>query len=503
MTDLLVSGLDYLDQDPWRLAFAKPLPGDEPIGDSLEDLFEFDAVQTELDKRGGLHQGSIDWDLVTKQSQEYLTNKTKDLVLIEALWDASRAKLGEAAPIASLLLSLSDCLRLYSGDYHPQRKPLRKAMWSRIASSLKSYDERLTSLEAKEILSEAVEDILTHLETLGIDTAVWSSVSRSLKQAPAQRLEVPDETKTAQQTGQSAPTQSAAGTQSANLGAEAASAKPAVATDGLDNLDLRPENERNFKKSLNAVADVLLQLQPQLPLDYELRRFATYYGIDGLPPLNKAGRLDILPPNSTARDTYEAGLSGQAIDPDIQLKLERATASAPFWFEGQNMAYRYAQKRGSETAARAIIKSTRAFYKSWPTLDELEFADGTKVISVAMADWLSQELEPETSGQSSDESQTAAEQMLEDPALESFVLDASAEDAADQRQALQASMTASLGQRAKIMGEIAVLEALQAQGLNAMVDRAAGRIKQDLTGLSVHDYEPIIMHRLSRLQLDT
>src|SRR5690606_33437044 len=67
----------------------------------------------------------------------------------------------------------------------------------------------------------------------------------------------------------------------------------------------------------------------------------------------------------------------QGLYADLLVDLEASTARAPFWLDGQRVAWECRQELNADLATRELEIQLALFLKRLPGLDELRFRDGT------------------------------------------------------------------------------------------------------------------------------
>ncbi|WP_312484801.1 type VI secretion system protein TssA [Stutzerimonas nitrititolerans] len=160
------------------------------------------------------------------------------------------------------------------------------------------------------------------------------------------------------------------------------------------------ENEKDAHKQLRVLQD---QARPlcswwlkQKTTDIKplrLTRTLLWLPIDSLPERNaeQITALRGIPADKLAsyRERFAQGLYA-----DLLVDLEASTARAPFWLDGQRLAWECLQELNADLAMRELEIQLALFLKRLPGLDELRFHDGTPFADAETRAWISAQVLP-------------------------------------------------------------------------------------------------------------
>src|SRR5690606_15454864 len=154
------------------------------------------------------------------------------------------------------------------------------------------------------------------------------------------------------------------------------------------------DNERDAHKSLRALQDGARPLcawwLKQKASDLRalrLGRTLLWLPIDGLPQANaeQVTALRGLPADKLA-GFAERFAAGQYAD--LLVELEASIARAPFWLDGQRLAWECLQELNAEPAMREVEIQLALFLQRVPGLEELRFHDGTPFADAETRAWI-------------------------------------------------------------------------------------------------------------------
>ncbi len=281
----------------------------------------------------------------------------------------------------------------------------------------------------------------------------------------------------------------------------------------IQTMELHPENlvldgksERALKQSLTVVSDFILQMDIENPLSYRLRRFATWHGIKNAPEQKRKDDLKtvILPVSLNALDEYRTAAERGQTDFEIARKLERSCHNQPFWIEGQYLAYKLAIICNRSAAADAIYETTFDFVSKMDWIKRLQFSDGTPFLPDTVKTWIETYQKVSNSRPSSLRVQ---ENEMIGSETQAIVLEAREKANHGQTDAaihiLETAKPNQSSPRSQTLWEMLMLECLSDWGMKKLVSAQAERLKKDVENMTVKEYEPDIIDRISRLEIDT
>ena len=137
-----------------------------------------------------------------------------------------------------------------------------------------------------------------------------------------------------------------------------------------------PDDQRQRKKQLLALAEHIGSEQPADPLAYQLRRYALWYGIQAVPPLDGKGESELMPPPESLLSDYQEQLDAGRVDDALLQRIEHSLTASPFWLSGNLLAARVAQQLGYRRVADEIQQQAHRFVQRLPKLAEARFKGG-------------------------------------------------------------------------------------------------------------------------------
>lgn len=151
------------------------------------------------------------------------------------------------------------------------------------------------------------------------------------------------------------------------------------------------ENARKVKQTLLDVAQFLMEIAPQEPLSYTLRRFAIWQPIDSLPEVGTDGRTALYQVPKEKTESYELAIKAidrGSLNLDLLAQIEKSLTGSPFWIYGHYLAAKCAEQNGMPSVASAILQNTASFLARHEGLDTLYFAGGEPYVPEVVVPWL-------------------------------------------------------------------------------------------------------------------
>jgi type VI secretion system protein VasJ len=366
------------------LAIAKsPITTTCYAGDDVRYAAEYEALEREVGKAASVHaSGAIDWEVVREGSESLLTTRTKDLRIAAWLtWGLYQRDsfMGLHAGAAMLNHLCKDHWK----DLHPLKARTRSAAISWLVPRMEQVladhvpmSEQLQLFEQIALELRSLERCLTN--HLGAQAPLLLPLCRRLD----------DMVKRA---GLAHPQPGAVGAAIAQV--KQAAAQVFTATTPV-------EHEKDAHKSLRALQD---QARPlcswwlkQKATDLKplrLVRTLLWMPIDSLPERNaeQITALRGVPADKLA--SYRERF-GQGLYADLLADLEASIARAPFWLDGQRLAWECLHELDAEQAMREVEIQLALFLQRMPGLDELRFHDGTPFADAETRAWISARVMP-------------------------------------------------------------------------------------------------------------
>lgn len=498
------SGIAWIDHHAALKAIVVPVSDDMPEGEAVDDNELFEELETEMMKRGTLAHGTIRWDFVVEQAGELLRTQSKDLRLITFILQALPQAPSVVSPLPLAAHIVARFISLWGDKAHPSGRN-RGRQLTRIVDTLDTMvtkavetgldaDLRETTMTAMMMAGEALAEISSDL---GMRMAAL--VSRVEKAAEAVLAEEPVRPP-APASNEQGRGDSAAGSETApQVFTPAAPLKP-------EKLQLDAANERGLKQSLTTVADFLLELDMMHPLSYRVRRFATWYGISGPPPIKAEERTVIQPVSEDVADGYRTAVERKQSDSDIVKRLERSCHLQPFWLEGQYLAWRLAKALARDRVAEAIAEEATRFAGASLWLKNLQFSDGAPFLPDDVRTWLDTVRFSSSNGGGSATDDGESHSGTIDQDMMHLVEEArSVADGGDMASAIQlldTTRTTFSSPRSATIWELLTMECLSGWGMKAHVAAQASRLEAAVADVRVADWDKDILDRIKRLKSD-
>lgn len=360
-----------------------PVTATSFAGDDVRYTGEYELLEKELGKASSLHAaGSVDWETVREGSESLLGTQTKDLRIAAWLtWSLYQRDsfLGLHAGLVMLSLFCRD----HWDDIHPRKDRTRAAA---ITWLIPRMEQALANHVPMGEQLSLFEQIVVELRTLENCLASRLGTQAPLLLPLCRRLE--EMVKRA----------SAAHPQPGPVGAAIAQVKQVAAQ--VFTATTPVEHEKDAHKSLRSLQD---QARPlcswwlkQKASDLKplrLARTLLWLPIDSLPErdADQITALRGIPADKLAsyRERFSQGLYA-----DLLADLEASIARAPFWLDGQRLAWECLGELDAEQAMREVEIQLALFLQRMPGLDELRFHDGAPFADAETRAWISANVMP-------------------------------------------------------------------------------------------------------------
>ncbi|MBA1232764.1 type VI secretion system protein TssA [Pseudomonas viridiflava] len=352
-------------------------------GDDVRFSVEFEALESELAKAQSMHEaGQIDWLKIRENSESLLRTQSKDLRV--GAWLAWA--LYQRESFQGLLAGLGVLHHLcehHWADIHPKKARTRAAAIGWLVPRLEQVlNENVAIKEQLPMFRRLVE----HLE--GLDKACTEHLG---DEAP---LLLPISRRLKSMVQRAADNQPEPGV----VGAAVAQVKQAATQ--LFTPGAPIDNEKEAHKALRAQQENARPLcawwLKQKASDLRalrLNRTLLWLPIDAIPERNaeQITALRGLPADKLKayQDRYD-----QAKYADLLVELEASLAKAPFWFDGQRMAWECLQGLNAEMAMREVEIHFALLLQRLPGIIELRYHDGTPFADPATRAWISASVMP-------------------------------------------------------------------------------------------------------------
>lgn len=381
---------------PLAALVRSPIDAATPQGVALdEDDPDFALLETELMKRGGLSQGSIDWDQVEKAAHAILEGKSKHLFALSGLCGALARK-GDVERLIEAIDGAVAFIETYWETAHPEGRRMgrrRAAMAEEIAQTLSraAAPYARDSAEIRTRLGTAFEGMKAQWRGISVPTKALDDAIERLQTGPDSAS--PDGPR---------PAAPAAAPSANNAPAPAQGSGEGVG-DPLAAMDTR--EIRRYREEIKAFADRIGALDPTATMPFRLRRYAAWLRQNQAPIADDTGKTGIQPMPGFVANEFAAALAHP--DRGTLARLEDRLFTDPYWFEGHRLAALLATGCGLEGAARTILSVVAERVQRFPELETLLLTDGTPMIEDDARIWLAGARASETGGAGNAPWQTA------------------------------------------------------------------------------------------------
>lgn len=360
-----------------------PVNPDDFAGENARFSLEYEALERELNKGVALDDvGRIDWEKVCQWSEALLTGQSKDLRVAAWLtWGLYQCE-SFAGLNAGIGLIRQLCERHWA-EVHPLKARTRAAALGWLATRLEPLFAEDVALKDQLPLFRALADNLSALEAclsreLGTDAPLLLPQCRRLEDMLQRAAQ-----------GQPEP---------GSVGAVVAQVKQAASQ--LISSTVTLESEKDAQKALRAQQDGARPLcawwLKQKATDLRalrLSRTLLWLPIDSLPERNAEQITDLRsPPADKLKafgDRFEQGQYA-----DLLVELEATLSRAPFWLDGQRLAWECLQELQAEAAMREVEIQLALFLQRLPGVVNLRFQGGSPFADPATRAWINAHVLP-------------------------------------------------------------------------------------------------------------
>ncbi|AGI22667.1 hypothetical protein H681_03925 [Pseudomonas sp. ATCC 13867] len=459
---------------------ATPISAGDFAGEDVRYSPEYESLETELAKTSSLHgNGLVDWQKVIDVSEGILRTQSKDLRIAAWMTWALQQRESFAGLQAGLATLLQLCEKHWD-EVHPRKDRTRAAAIGWLIPRLEPlFNESLAIKEQLQLFRQLAEQLRSLDECL---------TARLNSEAP---LMLPlcrrvDEMIQRASQGQPEP---------GSVGAVVAQVKQA-ATNLLAPVSAI-ENEKDAHKALRIQQDNARPLCSwwlrQKATDLRalrLNRTLLWLPIDSLPERNaeQTTALRSLPPDKlrSYSERFEQGHYA-----DLLVDLETSLARAPFWFDGQRLAWECLQALDAEAAMREVEIQFALFLQRLPGVVELKFFDGNPFAEPATRAWISSHVMPHLQTPSAPrEVATTTESSAWELALEEAVPLLRREGLKSAVQRLKQGLQGAQGGRERFFWHLSMARLCQQAKKYELAKTQLEALDEQLQESALHQWEP-------------
>ncbi|AYN10014.1 type VI secretion system protein TssA [Pseudomonas putida] len=454
-------------------------PIDTQVPAGLFDVEDetYQAIDQEMVKLGGLQEASIDWDYIEEASGQYLERQCKHLRIVAHL-SVAWLRSGCWERWGFTLALLGGMIEGYWETAHPAPGPKgfltkRKVVGlvlNRLIDALPRLD-RFTYTPAHAAAAKgALARLLRQQEAAQLDPAVLVELERLLHKhtALANGIGECDAPKAPVESPQPAP-----------LADVIATPKPC----------LSGGNERETRRAILSMAELINQQDPYDPTGYQLRRFGLWAHIQAAPQTRQGNRTELMAvPRDIASD-YEEAIAGTVIDAALLQRVEKSVSASPFWIRGSFLAASAASRLAMGEVAEAIRAATARFVLRMPALQQLCFSDGRVFVDDQCLAWLKGADGQSGQAGASQEFTNLREELvsqLESGGVEPVLL---------RLQGMQADFRAP---RERCHTTVIAADLLAARGVSWLAQDLCAGVVRTMQQTTASDWEPEVFERLQQ-----
>ena len=360
----------------------QPIPGENPVGASVEYDPSYEALRTEIQKLDSVNKDPVNWRMIIDTSSDILGNRSKHLVVAAYLTLA----LFEEHDYPGLACGLTICRDLVANFWDTMEPPAKRKRgrietitWlaersGKPAADLKPKRDDNDALDA---CARCIKDLSAKLtEKLGEDAPGFGDLHRSVDKHIADLVAV------------------AKAAEASEAAKKALAAK--IASGEIEDLNTPEDAKKVLKRmqvSAKQVCDFWRKLDSKDPVPYRLIRSITWDPVKDMPPnTNGLTQIPAPPPDQTARLNE---LQQKADWANLVQAAENAFPSFALWLDLQRWSAQGLMAMGAThgAAADAVMLELASLLGRLSNLPDLKFAGGT--IPFASNDtkvWLSNEL---------------------------------------------------------------------------------------------------------------
>ncbi|MBA1222969.1 type VI secretion system protein TssA [Pseudomonas fulva] len=362
--------------DPQEIArLLAPIDAQAPAG--LFDVEDetYQAIDQEMVKLGGLQESCIDWAYIEEASRQYLGQQCKHLRIVAHL-SAAWLRSGCWERWGLTLTLLAGMVERYWEVAHPKPGPkgflgkrkLVGLVLNRLNVALPRLDRFTYSPAHAVVAQEALQRLQQQQSVALLDEAILRDLERLLRK----------HTELASRGGEPATKAPTAAIKPAPLAEVIATPLPRVSLG----------NERESRRAVLTMAEMINQQDPYDPTGYQLRRFGLWAHIQAAPQTKQGNRTELMAVPLDIAGDYEEAIAGTAIDAALLHRIEKSVTACPFWIRGSFLAAIAATRLAMDEVALAIRATTARFVQRMPALQQLCFSDGRAFLDDQCLAWL-------------------------------------------------------------------------------------------------------------------
>lgn len=368
--------MDLRDPNVWVSHLLENLPEDKLACGLKDDDPDWEYIDGEIVKLGSLAHSQLDIPELQRRGLVIMASESKDFRLLAHL-------LRTLQHTGELLLALR-LLVMFIERYWAVAAPQNMAHKKRFATQvIKRFEAGVTGF-AENAATESRDVLLGELAKLA---QCWQ-----VHNAP-ELAQVTDDLFVLYQRAfrDAVPAMSSVASDSAQQVAvtsahDVAPSAATATTSPASQLTVDSHDDTAWRDTLQKVANILCERQPDSPQGYRLRRYALWLTITSTPQAESDGRTQLAAVSADMVADYQARLANA--DMALWQQVENSLLLAPYWLDGHYLSAQTARRLGYKQVGETIRDEVTCFLDRLPALTDLRFNDHTPFISEQMKQWL-------------------------------------------------------------------------------------------------------------------
>ena len=359
-----------------------PIPNGNFSGVDVRFSDEFEALERELGKAQSMHgSGQVDWLKIQEHSEALLRTQSKDLrVAIWLTW-----ALYQRESFQGLLAGLGLLRYLCDNHWlvlHPAKVKTRAASFHWLVTRLEGALSDDVAIKNQLTLFERLAEQLEALDTtcvarFGDDAPLLLPLCRRLKSLIMRATDVPPP---------------------GAVGAMVAHVKQAATQLLASGAPIEHEKDaqkalRTLQESARPLCAWWLRQKATDARALRLNRTLLWLGIDAVPEHDAEQITPLRRLPADKLKAYQESLQ-RGHYADLLVDIEASLAKAPFWFDGQRLAWECLQGLGADSAMREVEIHFALFIQRLPSVLELRWHDGEPFADASTRAWIAAQVMP-------------------------------------------------------------------------------------------------------------
>lgn len=473
---------------------AVPITDGDYAGPDVRYSSEFEEIENALAQEQSIHaEGGPDWPLLVAQSEQLLKTQSRDLrVACWLAWGLYRCD-GIRGLLAGI--ALLDSLLPHWLELHPRKARTRAAALTGFSNRLEAAMPEMLACDPGDGVWQQLHEALTSLDQqlqslLGEQAPFLQPLCRQLQARASQVRQAP--------TASVAP----AVAQPSTL-ARAKADPPGEAAGGTaaESVTSAREAHKGLRVLQEQARNLCQWWQSQTIADsraISLSRLALWLPIEALPEHDQAGKTGLRGLPADRQKSFQER-SGQGQPAELLRDVESSIARAPFWLDGQHLAWRCLDELKADAARRELEQQLGSFLQRLPGVQHLQFFDGTPFADRHTLDWINSRVLNNSAGA---QLLSPVDASADDP-WETTLHEASALLRSDGLRAamvpLQAGINQAQGGRAYLHWQLAIARLCMQAGKQDLARTLLEGMEQTLRDARISEWEPQLLVRVTRL----